>query len=39
MVLSQIKQMSNFHPLEIVGRGIGTQIQVSEKWIILFLSG
>ena len=32
-VWSQIKQLqvSNFHPLEIVGRGSETQFQVGEK--------
>ena len=27
----QIKHMSNFHPLEVVGRGSETQLQVGEK--------
>ena len=29
-VWSQLKQMSNFHPLEVVGRGSGTQLEVGE---------
>ena len=30
-VRSQIKQISNFHPLEVVGRGGETQLQVGEN--------
>ena len=31
--------MSNFHPLEFVGRGCGTQFQVSENYFFFDLSG
>ena len=29
--------MSNFHPLEVVGRGSETQLQVGEKWCCVIL--
>ena len=35
-MLAQIKQMSNFPLLEVVGRGSVTQLQVGEKNKILF---
>ena len=31
--------MSNFHPLEVVGRGSETQLQVSENWKKDILAG
>ena len=30
-IYAQIKQMSNFQPLEVVGRGSETQLQVGEN--------
>ena len=30
--------MSNFHPLEVVGRGGETQLQVGENVIIVFVN-
>ena len=31
IIWSQIKKMSNFHPLEVVGRGSEAQLQVAEN--------
>ena len=30
-IWSRSKQMSNFHPLEVVGRGSETQLQVGDN--------
>ena len=32
IVRHHIKHLSNFHPLEVVGRGSETQLQVGENW-------
>ena len=32
-MISNKTHMSNFHPLEVVGRGRGTQLQVGENLI------
>ena len=31
MFVIKLKNMSNFHPLEVVGRGSETQLQVGEN--------